>query len=103
MKEVQDSGIDHLDLVIANAGGTPVPTTPFESVTADEMIRDYQVNAIGPFMLFQACRPLLQRATLPKWISISTGGASITLLGKIRGWDGAAYAAAKAALNWITR
>ncbi|KAF7514891.1 hypothetical protein G7054_g14911 [Neopestalotiopsis clavispora] len=103
LKEVADSGIDHLDLVIANAGGTPVPTTPFESVEAHEMIREYQVNAVGPLMLFQACRPLLQKAASPKWISISTGGGSITLMGKIRSWDGAAYAAAKAALNWITR
>ncbi|KAM0818262.1 putative NAD(P)-binding protein [Seiridium cardinale] len=103
LKEVADSGIDHLDLVVANAGGAPVPTTPFESVEAHEMIREYQVNAVGPLMLFQACRPLLQKAVEPKWISISTGGGSITLMGKIRSWDGAAYAAAKAALNWITR
>jgi NAD(P)-dependent dehydrogenase (short-subunit alcohol dehydrogenase family) len=70
LREVADSGIDHLDLVIANAGGTPVPTTPFESVEAHEMIREYQVNVVGPLMLFQACRPLLQKADSPKWISI---------------------------------
>ncbi|ETS85991.1 hypothetical protein PFICI_04016 [Pestalotiopsis fici W106-1] len=103
LKVVADAGIDHLDLVIANAGGTPVPTTPFESVSADEMIRDYQVNAVGPLMLFQACRPLLLKAASSKWISISTGGGSITLMGTIRSRDGAAYVAAKAALNWITR
>ncbi|KAI0106223.1 NAD(P)-binding protein [Nemania sp. FL0031] len=103
IQTVKDAGVDHLDLVIANAGGSPLPTTPIESVDAQEMTTVYQVNAVGPLMLFQACRPLLQKAQSPKWISISTGGASITLMGTIRSWDGSSYAAAKAALNWITR
>ncbi|KAI0023104.1 NAD(P)-binding protein [Xylariomycetidae sp. FL0641] len=103
VQELRDQGIEHLDLVIANAGGTPVPAPPLESVTYDDMIRDYHVNAIGPFMLFQACRPLLQKAESPKWISVSTGGASKGLMGKIHSWDGTSYASAKAALNWITR
>ncbi|KAI1128458.1 NAD(P)-binding protein [Nemania abortiva] len=99
----KDAGVDHLDLVIANAGGSPLPTTPLESVSAEEMVEVYQVNAVGPLMLFQACLPLLKNATSPKWISISTGGGSITLMGQVRSWDGSSYAAAKAALNWITR
>ncbi|KAI1307125.1 NAD(P)-binding protein [Xylaria venustula] len=100
---VKEAGIDHLDIVVANAGGSPIPTTPLESVTAQEMTTTYQVNAVGPLMLFQACHPLLQKAQSPKWASISTGGGSITLMGTIRSWDGSSYAAAKAALNWITR
>ncbi|KAI2463061.1 NAD(P)-binding protein [Annulohypoxylon bovei var. microspora] len=100
---VKSEGIEHLDIVIANAGGSPLPTTPLDRVTAEEMTTMYQVNAVGPLMLFQACRPLLQKASTPKWVSISTGGGSITLMGKIRSWDGASYAAAKAALNWLTR
>ncbi|KAI1262706.1 NAD(P)-binding protein [Xylariaceae sp. FL1019] len=103
LRSVQDAGIEHIDLVIANAGGCPLPTTPFDIVTAEEMTTMYQVNAVGPLMLFQACRPFLLKATSPKWASVSTGGASITLMGKIRSWDGTSYAAAKAALNWITR
>ncbi|KAI1169489.1 NAD(P)-binding protein [Nemania sp. FL0916] len=103
LKTVADSGIDHLDLVIANAGGSPIPTTPLDSVSAEEMTTVYQVNAVGPLILFQACRPLLQKAKSPKWASVSTGGASTTSMGKIRSWDGSSYAAAKAALNWITR
>ncbi|KAI1360509.1 NAD(P)-binding protein [Xylaria arbuscula] len=103
IQTIRDAGVDHLDLVIANAGGSPLPTTPIESVDAQEMTTVYQVNAVGPLMLFQACRPLLQKAACPKWISVSTGGGSITLMGTIRSWDGSSYAAAKAALNWITR
>jgi norsolorinic acid ketoreductase len=103
IQTVKDAGVEHLDLVIANAGGSPLPTTPLKSVDAQEMTTVYQVNAVGPLMLFQACRPLLQKAQSPKWISISTGGGSITLMGTIRSWDGSSYAAAKAALNWITR
>lgn len=103
LQVVRSEGIDHIDIVISNAGGSPLPTTPLDMVTAEEMTTTYQVNAIGPLMLFQACRPLLQKASAPKWVSISTGGGSITLMGKIRSWDGTSYAAAKAALNWLTR
>ncbi|KAI1415348.1 NAD(P)-binding protein [Hypoxylon sp. FL1857] len=103
LQVVKSEGIEQLDIVIANAGGSPIPPMPFDRVTAQEMTATYQVNAVGPLMLFQACRPLLQKASAPKWVSISTGGSSITLTGKIRSWDGPAYAAAKAALNWITR
>ncbi|KAI0892211.1 NAD(P)-binding protein [Annulohypoxylon nitens] len=103
LEVVRSEGIDHIDIVISNAGGSPLPTTPLDMVTAEEMTTTYQVNAIGPLMLFQACRPLLQKASAPKWVSISTGGGSITLMGKIRSWDGTSYAAAKAALNWLTR
>ncbi|KAI1209223.1 NAD(P)-binding protein [Annulohypoxylon truncatum] len=103
LQVVKSEGVEHLDIVIANAGGSPLPTTPLDRVTAEEMTTVYQVNAVGPLMLFQACRPLLQKASKPKWVSISTGGGSITLMGKIRSWDGTSYAAAKAALNWLTR
>ncbi|KAI1459955.1 NAD(P)-binding protein [Annulohypoxylon moriforme] len=103
LEAVKSEGIGHLDLVIANAGGSPLPPTPLDRVSMDEMTTTYQVNAVGPLMLFQACRPLLQKASAPKWVSISTGGGSITLMGKIRSWDGTSYAAAKASLNWLTR
>jgi hypothetical protein len=103
LQKVKNDGVEHLDLVIANAGGTPLPTTPLESVDAQEMTFVCQVNAVGPLMLFQACRPLLQKAQSPKWVSISTRGGSITLMGTIRSWDSSAYGAAKASLNWITR
>ncbi|KAI5920285.1 NAD(P)-binding protein [Camillea tinctor] len=103
LQQVKDAGIDHIDIAIANAGGSPIPTTPLESISAEEMTTTYQVNAVGPLMLFQACRPLLEKSSSPKWASITTGGGSITLMGSIRSWDGSSYAAAKAALNWITR
>ncbi|OTA95888.1 hypothetical protein M434DRAFT_168630 [Hypoxylon sp. CO27-5] len=103
LQVVKSEGIEHLDIVIANAGGSPIPTTSLDRVTAEEMTTVYQVNAVGPLMLFQACRPLLQKAPTPKWVSISTGGSSITLTGQIKSWDGSSYAAAKVALNWLTR
>ncbi|KAI0113814.1 hypothetical protein F4776DRAFT_666979 [Hypoxylon sp. NC0597] len=103
LQVVKSEGIEHLDIVISNAGGSPLPTTPLDRVTAEEMTTTYQINAVSPLMLFQACRPLLQKTTSPKWVSISTGGGSISLMGQIRSWDGTSYAAAKAALNWLTR
>ncbi|KAK8104930.1 Short-chain dehydrogenase/reductase SDR [Apiospora kogelbergensis] len=78
-------GIEHLDVVIANAGGGLFPT-----------------NAVGPLLLYQLCRTLLQKASSPKWISVPTGSGSISMIGAIRSYVGPAYGASKAALNWIT-
>ncbi|KAI1091353.1 NAD(P)-binding protein [Rostrohypoxylon terebratum] len=79
LQVVKAEGIEHLDIVISNAGRSPLPTTPLDRGS------------------------LRRRRQPPKWVSISTGGGSITLMGKIRSWDGTSYAAAKAALNWLTR
>ncbi|KAI1328857.1 hypothetical protein F5Y16DRAFT_368149 [Xylariaceae sp. FL0255] len=93
----------HLDLVVANAGGSPISTIPLEKVSFEEMTAFYQANAVGPLMLFQACRSLLQKSRPPKWASISTGCGPVYLIGLILSWDGSLYAAANVSLNWITR
>ncbi|KAI1811656.1 aflatoxin biosynthesis ketoreductase nor-1 [Poronia punctata] len=99
---VMQSGIDYVDIVIANAGGSP-HVQPLDNVSAKDMISNFHVNAVGPLVLFQTFKPLLQKSKRsPKWISVSTGGGSISLMQSIRSWVGPAYGASKAALNWIT-
>lgn len=99
---VVQSGIDHVDIIVANAGGSP-HVQPLDAVDAKDMISNFHVNAVAPLVLFQSFKPLLQKSKRsPKWISVSTGGGSISLMESVRSWVGPAYGASKAALNWIT-
>ncbi|KAK6199093.1 hypothetical protein LQW54_010153 [Pestalotiopsis sp. IQ-011] len=102
IKEVKAMGIRYIDIAIANAGGSP-PLQSMDSVTADSMVTAFDTNAVGPLLLFQACKSLLKASKKrPRWASISTGGGSISLIGEIRSYIGPAYGASKAALNWLT-
>lgn len=58
---VAQSGIDHVDIVIANAGGSP-HVRPLDIVDAKDMISNFHVNAVAPLVLFQTFKPLLQKS-----------------------------------------
>ena len=93
---VVQSGIDHVDIIVANAGGCP-HVQPLDEVDAKDMISNFHVNAVAPLVLFQSFKPLLQKSKRsPKWISVSTGGGSISLMESVRSWVGPAYGASKA-------
>ncbi|KAK5993974.1 Short-chain dehydrogenase RED3 [Cladobotryum mycophilum] len=83
VKEIEAAGIDHLDIVIANAGA-------------------FNVNALAPIVLFQAVKPLLEKATSPKWVSVSSGAGSVALLKQYESAFVGAYGLSKAAMNWFT-
>ncbi|KAJ4329968.1 hypothetical protein N0V87_010415 [Didymella glomerata] len=98
--------ITSLDVVIANAGiahsGTSVAQTSSES------LRDHlNTNAIGPVLLFQAFRPLLQASKCGNPVFLATS----TVVGSIGGQEALAglppvlspNGASKAALNWVVR
>ncbi|KAK8047899.1 hypothetical protein PG996_015963 [Apiospora saccharicola] len=102
VEAIKGLGIEHLDVVVANAGGGPFPVIPLDSVDVHDMMTTFQTNAVSPLLLYQVCKPLLEKASSPKWISVSTGGGSISMIGTIRSYIGPAYGASKAALNWIT-
>ncbi|KAK7215623.1 hypothetical protein V2G26_003626 [Clonostachys chloroleuca] len=56
-----DAGIQHLNLVISNAGNSDAFRSVLE--TDPSALRDdFEVNAVGPFRLFQGCWPLLSKA-----------------------------------------
>ncbi|KAK8119695.1 uncharacterized protein PG998_004321 [Apiospora kogelbergensis] len=59
-------GIEHLDVVIANAGGGPFPVVPLDSVDANDTMTTFQTNAFGLLLLYQVCKLLLQKASSPK-------------------------------------
>lgn len=102
LAKVQKAGIDHIDVVIANAGGYPTPAH-IDSVGRDELMVCFETNAAAPMLLFQTLKPLLQKASSPKWIVISTSAGSIGYVGVIGSHILTAYGASKAALNWLTQ
>ncbi|KAG8629745.1 hypothetical protein KVT40_001364 [Elsinoe batatas] len=97
----QQHSISHIDTIIANAGIAqyygPLATTPIEQVKAH-----FMVNTLGPLTLFQAFWPLLQRSTNPKFVAVSTGLASIGLMGDLP-MPAGAYGGSKAMMNYLVR
>lgn len=93
--------INHIDVVIANAGISkyygPVAVTPVA-----ELREHFEVNTAAPLLLFQASLPLLEKSPNPKFVAVSTAGASIGDMGDFPIPFGA-YGASKASLNYLTR
>ncbi|OTB03637.1 hypothetical protein M426DRAFT_73869 [Hypoxylon sp. CI-4A] len=103
VEDLKAAGIDYLDVVIANAGGLRQKVSPLDSVTADDVTETFQTNALGPLMLFQAVRPLLQKSQAsPKWLSISSSLGSVGFMPTYHSHLAPAYGISKASLNWIT-
>ncbi|PLB53362.1 NAD(P)-binding protein [Aspergillus steynii IBT 23096] len=99
--QLHEAGIRHLDLVIANAGICPDPC-PLVQLDVEDVSKAFAVNTVGPIMLFQAVRGLLEKGHGKKWVSMSTGAASLGNL-EVHGAHGvAAYGISKGGLNWFT-
>jgi len=90
-----------LDVVIANAGigNHWVDTLKTER---DAITKHFEVNVVGPVILFQALYPLLLKRQTRKFIAMSTLAASITILPNIP-MPLSTYGSSKAALNFLTR
>ncbi|KAF5597959.1 short-chain dehydrogenase reductase SDR [Fusarium pseudoanthophilum] len=101
-----EHGIDSLDIVIANAG-IATDGGLVRDTTVDNIKKHFEVNTIGPVILFQAVADLLQASKTgnPLFIAIST------LLGSMGSMENlvalpstnSPYGGSKAALNWFIR
>ncbi|KZF25853.1 NAD(P)-binding protein [Xylona heveae TC161] len=103
VKELEAAGIDHIDVVIANAGGAgDKGIIPLDVVDVNAVTDLFKVNTIGPLMLYQAVRPLLEKSRVPKWVSVTSAAGSIGNLEIFKAHVAPAYGIAKAGLNWVT-
>jgi norsolorinic acid ketoreductase len=93
--------IHQIDIVISNAGICDHWGPVLEMRDAD-VLTHFQVNTLGPLRLFQALAPLLNNASSPKFIYISTALASISGINKFNSLT-AAYGMSKAAGNYLMR
>ncbi|KAK4120695.1 NAD(P)-binding protein [Parathielavia appendiculata] len=99
--EIKAAGVDHVDIVIANAGTCP-PLAPLDVANPKDVEEGFQINTLGPILLYQAVKPLLDKSSAPRWVSVSSAVGSI---GKLEAYGVAgigAYGVAKAGLNWFT-
>ncbi|KAK9235581.1 NAD(P)-binding protein [Lipomyces kononenkoae] len=103
IKDLEADGIDHIDMVIANAGGSgEKPFIPLDIVGADNVTDVFNVNTLGPLVLHQAILPFLQKSKAPKWVSVTSAAGSIGKLDAFQAHVVPAYGIAKAGLNWMT-
>ncbi|KAI9374703.1 NAD(P)-binding protein [Aspergillus egyptiacus] len=102
LRDLRAAGVDHIDLFIANAGGSP-PVAPLDSVSTADLISAFQVNAASAVLFFQTFQPLLHAAKQPKWVAISSEAASVAQMEALRTHFLPAYGASKAALNWFVQ
>lgn len=73
--------IQHLDIVIANAGQSGEPSK-LDKASIDKLKRSFQINTVAALLLFQAVKPMLDESkTTPKFITITSN------LGSIKGQD----------------
>ena len=94
-----EHNITKLDIVIANAGIAnhwgQARVTP-----AKEMTDHFEVNVVGPLLLFQATAELLDAAPAPKFFAISSAIGSISLQANFP-LESSAYGTSKIALNFV--
>nr|WBY61500.1 SDR [Penicillium turbatum] len=101
IKDLTD--VDHIDVVVANAGGAGEKGIIPLDVVSSEIVTDvFTVNSLGPLALYQAVKPLLEKSQAPKWVSVSSAAGSIGRLELHKAHIAPAYGIAKAGLNWIT-
>ncbi|KAI1365958.1 NAD(P)-binding protein [Xylaria arbuscula] len=101
VKTMKAEGIEHIDVLIANAGVSP-PLQPLESVDLGILTNAFNVNALGPLTLYQACHELLKKSSNPKFAPISSAAGTLGGMEKGHTWVAPSYCISKAALNWIT-
>ncbi|KAI1413718.1 NAD(P)-binding protein [Hypoxylon sp. FL1857] len=97
VKQLIEQGVDHLDIVIANAG-VSYAWPKVSEIKTSELLGHLTPDLFGVIWLFQATLPLLKRSGKPKWITI----------GSIAGKEqpevpNTPYATSKAAVHWVTK
>ncbi|KAI1504037.1 NAD(P)-binding protein [Biscogniauxia marginata] len=96
----KDLGDRPLDVLINVAGVYQLwDDKPFTQLFAQDLMDQFQVNVVGPFLTSKAFLPALQRAEAPKIINISSDMASIE--DNVGG--NACYRISKAGVNQLTK
>lgn len=101
IKRLSTHNIDHVDIVVANAGIFSLPT--FQKVSemkTSDLLHHCDVNVAGTIRLFQAVLPLLEKATAPKFVAVSSVVATITEMECVP-FTISSYVALKAALSFL--
>ncbi len=89
----------HIDALFNNAGVTKFAQdhADLDAVSAEDFLRLYRVNVVGPFQMIRAARGLLEVADAPGAVVNTSSFAAISGMG-----SSVPYAASKGALNTMT-
>ncbi|KAI9148343.1 Norsolorinic acid ketoreductase nor1 [Paramyrothecium foliicola] len=99
VKELASQGIDHIDIVIANAG-IALLWCKVSEVTADLLQKHLETNVFGFIWLYQATLPVLKKSKSPIWVTIGSSAAYLTNMLPMKN---AAYAPTKLVGHWYTK
>ena len=101
-------GIDHVDIVIANAGIADYSTcSPLRTIDISDIDKHIQTNTYGSVRLYQAAYPLLEATHTqcgrePKFVAISAILATMSYMDVFE-FPQLSYCVSKTALNWLVR
>jgi NAD(P)-dependent dehydrogenase (short-subunit alcohol dehydrogenase family) len=101
VQQAREAGVEHIDIVIANAGMSPPPVA-LDGVSVSDISEAIEVNTISPIALYKATELLLKRSSRPRWLSVSSAAGSIANLKEYSAHYILAYGMSKAALNFFT-
>ncbi|GJN90827.1 hypothetical protein Rhopal_003841-T1 [Rhodotorula paludigena] len=99
LAQVIEDKAGKVDVVIANAG----VQTDFDSIlktTHQNLTQSFDVNAVGPILLFQALYHLLRKSSAPQFAVVSSALGSIALGFP---FESDAYGISKAAVNYAVK
>ena len=90
---------DHLDVLINNAGILMENDESVLTITPAMLETTLRTNTLGPLLVAQAFRPMLEKSSGPRIVNVSSGSGQLT--DGADGWA-PAYSISKTALNGIT-
>ncbi|KAB8228446.1 SDR family oxidoreductase [Aspergillus alliaceus] len=102
VKELTRLGIDHIDILVANAG-IALSWPKVSEVKVEDIQKHVDTNVYGFIQLYQAFLPLLKAAQDPKLVTIGSSAAFLTFLQNFIPMQNAAYAATKLMQHWYTK
>ena len=92
-------GIDHIDIVFANAGVSYI-WPKVSDLNIEDLQNHITPNVFGVIWLFQATLPLLSKSENPKWATVGSTAGSLHSPPPV---SNAAYGTSKAAIHWLTK
>ena len=78
VKDLASQGINHIDILIANAGIAYIWPTVAD-VKINDIQKHFETNVYGVIYLYQAFLPVLKKSKKPTWVSIGSSSAFLTV------------------------